>query len=249
MAQNKFDIISHISNIYGNGDKKEVSVYRLPLWRDITLVQKLAYFFHFMAETKDFENIKPFTLDLSKSFRDKHKNLTYKKLKAVIIKKIYGNLDYALQLSNKPMMSFILENKAKDKRKDINDKETHVHGIREVFDENIDYKVRTALKTSVCNGKKEYNKPEYRNMLQTKDKYNNDKRGAKGWLWYFNKGVCCNNGLYISQSLLEKIRHDYELLYKEYKENIKLLKEKGFKIKYDKPERITQSANASNQPS
>ena len=86
-------------------------------------------------------------------------------------------------------------------------------------------------------------------MLQTKDKYNNDKRGAKGWLWYFNKGVCCNNGLYISQSLLEKIRHDYELLYKEYKENIKLLKEKGFKIKYDKPERITQSANASNQPS
>ena len=66
---------------------------------------------------------------------------------------------------------------------------------------------------------------------------------------YFNKGVCCNNGLYISQSLLEKIRHDYELLYKEYKENIKLLKEKGFKIKYDKPERITQSANASNQPS
>ena len=136
--KNKFDIISHISNIYGNGDKKEVSVYRLPLWRDITLVQKLAYFFHFMAETKDFENIKPFTLDLSKSFRDKHKNLTYKKLKAVIIKKIYGNLDYALQLSNKPMMSFILENKAKDKRKDINDKETHVHGIREVFDENID---------------------------------------------------------------------------------------------------------------
>ena len=99
------------------------------------------------------------------------------------------------------MMSFILENKAKDKRKDINDKETHVHGIREVFDENVDYKVRTALKTSVCNGKKEYKEPEYRNMLQIKDKYS------------------------------------------------KLLKEKGFKIKYEKSERITQSANASNQPS
>lgn len=247
--KNKFDVISHISNIYGNEDKKEVSVYRLPLWRDITLVQKLAYFFYFMAETKPFENIKPFTLDLSKSFRDKHKKLTYKELKAVIIKKIYGNLDYALQLSNKPMMSFILENKAKDKRKDINDKETHIHGIREVFDENIDGKVRTALKTSVCNGKKEYQEPKYRNMLQTKDKYNNDKSGAKGWLWYLNKGVCCNNGLYISQPLLEKIRNDYEQLYKEYKENIKLLKEKGIKIKYEKPKRITQSANASNQPS
>ena len=247
--KNKFDVIFHISNIYGNEDKKEVSVYRLPLWRDITLVQKLAYFFYFMAETKPFENIKPFTLDLSKLFRDKHKKLTYKKLKAVIIKKIYGNLDYVFKSSDKPMMSFILENKTKDKRKDINDKETHIHGIREVSDENIDYKVRTALKTSVCNGKKEYKEPKYRNMLQTKDKYNNDKSGAKGWLWYLNKGVCCNNGLYISQPLLEKIRNDYEQLYKEYKENIKLLKEKGIKIKYEKPKRITQSANASNQPS
>ena len=181
--KNKFDVIPYISNIYENEDKKEVSVYRLPLWRELTPVQKLAYFFYFMAETKPFENIKPFTLDLSKLFRDKHKKLTYKELKAVIIKKIYGNLDYALQLSNKPMMSFILENKTKDKRKDTDDKETHIHGIREVFDESIDCKIRLALKTSVCNGKKEYNKPEYRNMLQTKDKYS--KYGAKGWLTYF----------------------------------------------------------------
>lgn len=138
-----------------------------------------------MAETKPFTSLKPFTLNLSKSFRDKYKKLTYKKLKAVIIKKIYGNLDYLFKSSPKPMMSFILENKAKDKRKDINDKETHVHGIREVFDENVDYKVRTALKTSVCNGKKEYKEPEYRNMLQIKDKYS--KYGAKGWLWYLIK--------------------------------------------------------------
>lgn len=242
--KDKFDVILHISNIYGNEDKKEVSVYRLPLWRELTPIQKLAYFFYFMAETKPFTSIKPFTLNLSKLFRDKHKKLTYKQLKAVIIKKIYGNLDYIFKSSDKPMMSFILENKTTNKRKDINDKETHIHGIREVFDENIDYKVRTALKTSVCNGKKEHKEPEYRNMLQTKDKYNNDKSGAKGWLWYLNKGACCNNGLYISQSLLEKIRNDYEQLYKEYKDNIKLLKEKGIKIKYEKPKRSTQSANA-----
>lgn len=74
---------------------------------------------------------------------------------------MYGNLDYILKSSTKPMMSFILENKSKNKRKDINDKETHIHGIREVFDEEIDFKVRLALKTSVCNGKKEYNQPEY----------------------------------------------------------------------------------------
>ena len=234
--KNKFDVLSHISNIYENETKKEVTIYRLPLWRDITLIQKLAYFFYFMAETKDFKNIKPFTLNLSKSFRDRYKKLTYKELKAIIIKKIYGNLDYILKSSNKPMMSFILENKTKDKRKDINDKETHIHGIREVFDEMTDCKIRLALKTSVCNGKKEYNEPEYRNMLQTKDKYNNDKYGAKGWLWYLNKGVCCNHGLYISQSLLEKIRNDYEQLYQEYKENIKILKAKDIKIKYTKPE-------------
>lgn len=85
-----------------------------------------------MAETKKFTNIKPFTLDLSKQFRDRYNKLTYKKLKAVIIKRIYGNLDYVIQSPNKPMMSFILENKHKNKRKDINDKETHIHGIREV---------------------------------------------------------------------------------------------------------------------
>ena len=104
----KFDDTLYISNIYDTGDiKKEISVHRLPLWRDITQVQKLAYFFYFMAETKKFTNIKPFTLDLSKPFRDKYSNLTYKKLKAVIIKRIYGNLDYIFKSSDKPMMSFM----------------------------------------------------------------------------------------------------------------------------------------------
>lgn len=228
--KNKFDVISHISNIYENEHKEEVTVYRLPLWRDITPIQKLAYFFYFMAETKDFENIKPFTLNLSKSFRDRYKNLTYKELKAVIIKKIYGNLDHIFKFSTKPMMSFILENKKKNKRKDINDKETHIHGIREVLDKETDDKVKSALKTSVCNGKKEYDESKYNNMLQTRAGYN--KYGAKGWLWYLNKGACCNNGLYISQPLLEKIRNDYEQLYKEYKDNINELRRLSIKVKY-----------------
>ncbi|MCX4348995.1 MAG: hypothetical protein OSJ76_04325 [Alphaproteobacteria bacterium] len=185
-----------------------------------------------MAETKKFTNVKPFTLDLSKQFRNRYNKLTYKKLKAVIIKRIYGNLDYIFKSSDKPMMSFILENKHKNKRKDINDKETHIHGIREVFDEDIDSKVRLALKTSVCNGKKEYKGSKYKNMLQTKKGYT--KNGANGWLWYLNKGACSNNGLYISKSLLEKIRDDYNQLYKEYKSDIKKLKDNGIKIKYKK---------------
>jgi len=131
-------------------------------------------------------------------------------------------------------MSFILENKPKNKRKDINDKETHIHGIREVFDEEVDSKVRLALKTSVCNGKKEYNQPEYRNMLQTRTKYK--KYGAKGWLLYLNKGACSNNGLYISTSLLKKIHTDYDQLYRKYKESIRRLKSRGFKIRYKSPD-------------
>lgn len=70
------DVIIHISNIYeSNYLKKEISVRKLPLWRDITQIQKLAYFFYFMAETKDFISLKPFTLDLSKLFRDRYNQL------------------------------------------------------------------------------------------------------------------------------------------------------------------------------
>lgn len=228
------DDILYISNICESKyEKKEISVHKLPIWRNVTSIQKLAYFFYFMAETKDFTSLKPFTLDLSKQFRDRYNKLTYKKLKAVIIKKIYGNLDYIFKSSDKPMMSFILENKPKNKRKDINDKETHIHGIREVFPESIDCKIRLALKTSVCNGKKEYKGSKYNNMLQTKKGY--DKNGANGWLCYLNKGACSNNGLYISKSLLEKIRDDYNQLYKEYKSDVKKLKDNGIKIKYIKP--------------
>lgn len=231
-----FIFTSHISNIYDKDIRKnEIEVYRLPIWRDITEIQRLAYFLCFMAETREFINVKPFTLDFSKEFRDRYKNLSYKELKAVIIKRMYGNLDYQLQSIKKPMMSFILENKPTYRRKDINDKETHIHGIREVFDKDIEDKIKLSLKTSVCNGNKEYKRPEYRNMLQTKDKYNNDdKNGAKGWMKYLNKGTCSNNGLYISDSLLEKIRNDYSQLYKEYTYYIKELKDKGYKVKYKK---------------
>ena len=43
-----FILASHISNIYDDNDKKEVEVevYRLPIWRDVTDIQRLAYFFY-----------------------------------------------------------------------------------------------------------------------------------------------------------------------------------------------------------
>ena len=188
---------------------------------------------YFMAETREYANIKPFTLDFSREFRAKYMNLTYKELKAVIIKRMYGNLDYQLQSMPKPMMSFTLENKVKCRRNDINDKETHIHGIREVFDDkDIDCKVMLSLKTSVCDGHKEYKQPKYRNMLNTRNGYSNYKHGAAGWMWYMNKGPRSNNGLYISASLLEKIREDYNQLYARYIQYINELKCLGVKVKY-----------------
>ena len=56
-----FILASYISNIYDDNDKKEVEVYRLPIWRDVSDIQRLAYFFYFMAETKEFTCLKPFT--------------------------------------------------------------------------------------------------------------------------------------------------------------------------------------------
>ena len=139
-----FILASYISNIYN--DKKEVEVYRLPIWRDVTDIQRLAYFFYFMAETKEFTYLKPFTLDFSKEFRDRYKNLSYKELKAVIIKRMYGNLDYQLQSISKPMMSFILENKPTHRRKDINDKDINENIVK--------YKVKKNLKIIIRELKK-----------------------------------------------------------------------------------------------
>lgn len=233
------DASFYISNICKTEVRnKEISVHKLPIWRNVTPIQRLAYFFYFMSETKDFTSLKPFTLNLSKHFRERYKKLTYKKLKAEIIKKMYGNLDYIFQSSEKPMMAFILESKPTNKRKDINDKEIHIHGIRQVYSEDVDQKVRLALKTSVCNGKKEYKDPIYHNMLQTSNDYGDYPYGAKGWMRYINKSPHSNNGLYISLPLLDKIRKDYELLYKEYQDNIKKLKENGIKIKYIKPDTL-----------
>ena len=42
--------------------------------------------------------------------------------------------------------------------------------------------------------------------------------------------------LYISKYLLEKIRDDYNQLYKEYKSDVKKLKDNGIKINYIKPD-------------
>ena len=90
--KHNFIFVPHISNIYDDNEK-EINLYRLPIWRDVTEIQRLAYFFYFMADTNEFINIKPFTLDLSKEFRDRYKNLSYKELKPIIMKKIYKKVE------------------------------------------------------------------------------------------------------------------------------------------------------------
>lgn len=73
-------------------------------------------------------------------------------------------------------------------------------------------------------------------MLHTSKKYH--ECGAAGWMLYLNKGVHSNNGLYMSQSLLERIRDDYNLLYKIHNDIIKELKNLGIKVRYIKPDTL-----------
>ena len=69
-------------------------------------------------------------------------------------------------------------------------------------------------------------------MLNTRDGYSNYKHGAAGWMRYMNKGTCSNNGLYISASLLEKIRDDYNQLYARYSQYINELRVLGVKVRF-----------------
>lgn len=75
-------------------------------------------------------------------------------------------------------------------------------------------------------------------MLHTSKKYTNHQYGASGWMRYLNKGVNSNNGLYISQSLCERIRDDYNQLYKRHNDIINELKKSGIKVTYIKPDTL-----------
>lgn len=65
--------------------------FKLPLWRNISLTQRLALFLNCFVSTTFYSEIVPFTLNVSHSFRDIYSDLTYKEAKNELRKRLYDN--------------------------------------------------------------------------------------------------------------------------------------------------------------
>ena len=207
---------------YKNGKTAQVvTLPKLPRWNDVTRIQEVAYFAKFLAETKVFSNLKPFTLDFTYTRHDKYKSELLSTIRDDFSKKVYNNLRYYLGDDDVEMV-YIIEGK---------NKRINLHGV---IDVSRIKDLKNTLKQSASTYRKEYNDPSYRNMLQIKDNYNEHKGGSYGWLGYMNKRVHSENGLYLSHSLMQRVREDYEQLYRQYENIIKRLKAEGIRVTHTK---------------
>ena len=187
---------------YKHGKTKQViQLPELPRWKDVTRVQEVAYFAKFLAETKEFSNLKPFTQDFTYTRHDKYKNKKLSKIKNDYAKKVYNSLRYYGE--NDVEMVYIVEGK---------NKRINLHGF---IDKSRVENPEHILKQSASTYRKEYKEINYRNMLQIKDNYDKIKGGSYGWLGYMNKGNRSENGLYLSNALRNRIQNDYQKFYEQ----------------------------------
>ena len=204
-----------------NGKTKQViTVPKLPRWKNVTRVQEVAYFAKFLAETKKFSNLTPFTIDFTYTRHNKYKNKKLSKIKNDYAKKVYNSLRYYEK--NDIEMVYIVEGK----KKRIN-----LHGF---IDKSRIENQQHTLKQSASTYRNEYEEINYRNMLQIKDNYDDIDGGSYGWLGYMNKGNRSENGLYLSNALRNRIQNDYQKLYEQVRAIINQLKAEGIKITYEK---------------
>jgi len=206
---------------YKNGKTKQaIPIPKLPRWKDVTRVQEVAYFAKFLAGTKEFSNLKPFTQDFTYTRHKKYKNKNLKKIKNDYEKKVYNSLRYYGE--NDVEMVYVVEGK---------NKRINLHGC---IDETRIKNQKHILKQSASTYRKEYEEINYRNMLQIKDNYDYIEGGSYGWFGYMNKGNRSENGLYLSNALKNRIREDYQNFYEQYNKIIQQLKAEGVKVVYQK---------------
>ncbi len=164
---------------------------KIPKWRDVTPIQKLAYYSVYI----NIPNRIALTLNFSNKFIHKFSHLPNKKLKDVIRRRL--NQNFKNNLGIVPNYAFIIE------RKESN---FHIHGIIELDSNQIELAKRTMKVTAFGVG---FNKsPMKNNILDLQYIYNKNK-----WLCYMiknHKNVI--NSLYISNGLLTSIRNDYNAL-------------------------------------
>lgn len=160
----------------------------IPKWRDISAVQKLAFYLVYMKAT----DMWAVSLDFSKEFMKKFSHLTYKKLKDVIRRRL--NENFKNNLGFVPLYAFIIERK---------NTQLHIHGIIKLDGGQI--KVAKQVMMITAFGSK-YNKSDMKGyIVKIQILYNH-----RGWLRYMNKNpINALHSLYINTALLRLIKDNY----------------------------------------
>lgn len=217
---------------YKNGHTvQKITLPELPRWKDVTRVQEVAYFTKFLAQTQEFSNLKPFTIDFTYTRHKKYKNKKLNKIRDDYTKKVYNSLRYYGE--NDVEMVYMTEGK---------NKRLNLHGY---IDKSRIENQQHILKQSASTYRNEYKEINYRNMLQIKDNYDKIEGGSYGWLGYMNKGKRSENGLYLSSALRNRIKNDYQELYEQVRTIIDQLKAEGIKITYKKDDEEESDDNVS----
>lgn len=226
-------LVSKTNSINYNNIHKIINpeTFKLPLWRNVSLTQRLALFLNCFASNPSYCNIVPFTLNVSHFFRDIYSDLTYKEAKDELRQRIYDN--FKSNLGYVPRYAFVIEDK---------NKQFHLHGIIEVNIGDIETyeKLRHALKLSAF-GVGYENEEMHKHMLVIKKSYT--QKGAGGWFIYMNKDNTAADSLFISNALKQDIKAEYEALYQEVRDYSKDHKEIKRSNKSIKPGKVDQCIN------
>ena len=135
---------------YKNGHTvQKITLPELPRWRDITRVQEVAYFAKFLAETREFSNLNPFTIDFTYTRHKKYNGKSLATIKNDYTKKVYNSLRYYGE--NDVEMVYMTEGK---------NKRINLHGF---IDKSRVENQEHILKQSASTYRKEYKEINYRN--------------------------------------------------------------------------------------
>lgn len=189
---------SSVDNKFYNNIENLIDIdkYKLIPWEKVTPVQRISFFFYYLALKPDYKYILPFTLDVSDTMRDAYSKLTYEKDAKCIRKRLYD--EFFHHLGYIPRYAFVIENK---------NTQFHLHGVIEVIPETKD-KLRKAMKAATFGP--DYKKSiMHRNILRIEKEY---RKSPEKWLCYINKFQSAAYSLFISNSLKQDIKSEYEAL-------------------------------------
>ena len=171
-------------------------------WDRATPIQRLAFFFYFLATNHDYSNILPFTLNISDEMKEYYSELIYEE-KSMCIRKRLDD-EFIKKLGYIPKYGFIIEYSE--------ERHLHLHGIAEV-DRKTEKKLREAMKVAAFG--RDYQKSDiHRNMLRIEKGYH---KHPKKWLQYINKNPSAGYSIFMTSELKRDIKTEYEALRNDFK--------------------------------